>query len=153
MKPSVAPPSEPEEIVDASNLILGRMATYVAKRALEGRRVIIVNAEQAVISGTKFRVVARAKLKLKTRTLANQAKAPTHPRRPDNYVRRVVRGMLPWKKSRGKDAYRRVRVFIGTPAELQGKPSVKLDDASASRLRVPYISVAQLSQEIGGMKT
>lgn len=128
------------------------MATYVAKRALEGRRVVIVNAERAVISGTKARVVARAKLKLKTRTLANQAKAPTHPRRPDNYVRRVVRGMLPWKKSRGKDAFRRVRVFIGTPSDYQGKPSVKIEDASASRLRVPYISVSQLAEEIGGLR-
>ncbi len=141
-----------EEIVDASNLILGRMATYVAKRALEGQRMIIVNAERAVISGTKARVVARAKTKLKTRTLGSQDKAPTHPRRPDNYVRRVVRGMLPWKKSRGKDAFKRVRVFIGTPADYQGKPSVRLDDANASRLRVPYISVAQLAQEIGGVK-
>ena len=128
------------------------MATYVAKRALEGKRVTIVNAERAVISGTKARVVARAKLKLKTRTLANQAKAPTHPRRPDTYVRRVVRGMLPWKKSRGKDAFRRVRVFIGTPADYQGKPSVRIEDANASRLRVPYVSVAQLSEEIGGLR-
>ncbi len=152
MKGLIATAVESEEIVDASNLILGRMATYVAKRALEGRRITIVNAERAVISGTKARVVARAKLKLKTRTLANQDKAPKHPRRPDNYVRRVVRGMLPWKKSRGKDAFRRVRVFIGTPADYQGKPSVKIEDANASRLKVPYVTVAQLAEEIGGMR-
>ena len=152
MKGSVAFPGEPEEIVDASNMILGRMATYVAKRALEGKRMIIINAERAVISGTKARVVARAKTKLKTRTLTNQAKAPTHPRRPDNYVRRVVRGMLPWKKSRGKDAFKRVRVFIGTPADYQGRPSVKIEDANASRLRVPYVSVAQVAEEIGGLR-
>jgi large subunit ribosomal protein L13 len=152
LKSATTTPVEQEEIVDASNLILGRMATYVAKRALEGRRVVIVNAERAVISGTKARVVARAKLKLKTRTLTNQAKAPTHPRRPDNYVRRVVRGMLPWKKSRGKDAFRRVRVFIGTPSDYQGKSSVKIEDANASRLRVPYISVSQLAEEIGGLR-
>ncbi len=151
MKGPTSSPPDSEEIIDASNLILGRMATYAAKRALEGKRVVILNAERAVISGTKARVVARAKLKLKTRTLANQAKAPTHPRRPDNYVRRVVRGMLPWKKSRGKDAFRRVRVFIGVPADYQGKLIVKINDANASRLRVPYISVAQLAQEIGGM--
>ena len=152
MKGLIATAVESEEIVDASNLILGRMATYVAKRALEGRRITNVNAERAVISGTKARVVARAKLKLKTRTLANQDKAPKHPRRPDNYVRRVVRGMLPWKKSRGKDAFRRVRVFIGTPADYQGKPSVKIEDANASRLKVPYVTVAQLAEEIGGMR-
>ncbi len=105
---------EPEEIVDASNLILGRMASYVAKKALDGKRVVVVNAERAVISGTKERVVARAKQKLKTRTLGNLEKSPTHPRKPDGYVRRVIRGMLPWKKTGGKDAFHRVKVYIGT---------------------------------------
>jgi len=92
--------AQPEEIVDASNLILGRMASYVAKKALDGKSMVVINAERAVISGTKERVVARAKLKLKTRTLGNLEKSPTHPRKPDGYVRRVIRGMLPWKTRR-----------------------------------------------------
>ena len=141
---------EPEEIVDATNLILGRMASYVAKKALDGRRVVVVNAERAVISGTKERVVARAKLKLKTRTLGNLEKSPTHPRKPDGYVRRVIRGMLPWKKTGGKDAFHRVKVYTGTPSEYLDRPTTSVADANASRLRVPYITVAQLSGEIGG---
>ena len=152
MRKTTAPVPEQEEIVDATNLILGRMATYVAKQALKGKRVVVLNAERAVISGTKGRVVARAKQKLQTRTLASQEKAPTHPRRPDTYVRRVIRGMLPWKKPRGKEAFHRVRVFIGTPPDYQGKPTVRIGDADASRLRVPYISVHQLSEEIGGVR-
>ena len=141
---------EPEEVVDASNLILGRMASYVAKRALDGKNIVVINAERAVISGTKERVVARAKLKLKTRTLGNLEKSPTHPRKPDGYVRRVIRGMLPWKKTGGKNAFHRVKVYIGTPSEYQDRPATKVADASASRLRVPYITIAQLSGEIGG---
>ncbi len=142
--------AEPEEIVDASNLILGRMASYVAKKALDGKSMVVINAERAVISGTKARVVARAKLKLKTRTLGNLEKSPTHPRKPDGYVRRVIRGMLPWKKSGGKDAFHRVKVYIGTPSEYLDRPLTTVADANASRLRVPYITVAQLSGEIGG---
>ncbi len=126
-KPESLPQSE--EIVDASNLILGRMASYVAKKALEGNRIVVLNAERAVISGTKERVVARAKQKLKTRTLGNLEKSPTHPRKPDGYVRRVIRGMLPWKKPSGKQAFHRVKVYIGTPDEYR---------------------VARLSEEIGG---
>ncbi|HVH15573.1 MAG TPA: 50S ribosomal protein L13 [Candidatus Angelobacter sp.] len=141
--------AQPEEIVDASNLILGRMASYVAKRALDGRSMIVINAERAVISGTKERVVARAKRKLKTRTLGNLEKSPTHPRKPDGYVRRVIRGMLPWKKTGGKDAFHRVKVYIGTPSEYQDRPATTVADANASRLRVPYITVGQLSGEIG----
>lgn len=147
-KPEPTPP--PEEIVDASNLILGRMASYVAKKALTGNRMVVVNAERAIISGTKQRVVARAKQKLKTRTLGNLEKGPTHPRKPDGYVRRVIRGMLPWKKSGGKEAFHRVHVYIGTPEEYRNKPATKIADADASKLRVPYITVARLSEEIGG---
>ena len=149
---TVKEPPQTEEIVDASNLILGRMASYVAKQALEGKRVIVLNAERAIISGTKERVVARAKQKLKTRTLGNLEKSPTHPRRPDTYVRRVIRGMLPWKKSGGKEAFRRVMVYVGTPSEYQDKPFAKIAGADASKLKVPYVSVAQLSQEIGGYR-
>lgn len=143
-------PSPSEEIVDASNLILGRMASYVAKKALTGNRVVVVNAERAIISGTKERVVARAKLKLKTRTLGNLEKSPTHPRKPDGYVRRVIRGMLPWKKTSGKEAFHRVTVYIGVPEEYKDRPATRIADADASKLRVPYISVARLSEEIGG---
>ena len=139
-----------EQVVDATNVVLGRLASYVAKEALRGRRVVVINAEKAVISGTKARVVARAKTKLKTRTLANQAKTPTHPRRPDNYVRRVIRGMLPWKKSRGKEAFHRVRVYIGSPEDYASRPQQKVPEADAAKLRVPYITVGQLSKEIGG---
>ncbi len=149
MKP-VKASSPTEEIVDASNLILGRMASYVAKQALDGKRIVVLNAERAIISGTKERVVARAKQKLKTRTLGNLEKSPTHPRRPDTYVRRVIRGMLPWKKTGGKEAFRRVRVYVGTPSEYHDKPSAKIMGADASKLRVPFVSVGQLSQEIGG---
>lgn len=151
MKRTIVAATDSEEIIDATNLILGRMATHVARMALDGKRVVVLNAEKAVISGTKARVVARAKSKLKTRTLASQHKAPTHPRRPDNYVRRVVRGMLPWKKTRGKEAFRRVMVFIGTPSDYQGKLTVRIGDADASKLRVPYITVQQLAEEIGGV--
>ena len=151
MKKLVANLAADEEILDASNLILGRMASYVAKQALEGKKMIVLNSEHAVISGTKARVVARAKLKLKTRTLGNQEKAPTHPRRPDNYVRRVIRGMLPWKKPHGKEAFHRVTVYIGVPKEFEGKTHNTILDANVSKLRVPYITVSQLAEEIGGI--
>src|SRR5260370_42474071 len=133
--------AEPEEIVDASNLILGRMASYVAKKAIDGKSMVVINAERAVISGTKARVVARAKLKLKTRTLGNLDKGPTHPRKPDGYVRRVIRGMLPWKKSVGKEAFHRVKVYIGTPSEYLDLPPPTIAVANASGLRAPYRTV------------
>jgi len=137
-------------IIDASNLVLGRLASFAAKHALQGDEVIVFNAENAVISGTKANIVEEAKRRLKTRTLASEWKAPTHPRRPDPYVRRVIRGMLPRRKPRGSAALKRVRVYIGTPEEYRDKSTVKIPEAEASKLRCSYITVGELSEEIGG---
>ena len=137
-------------VIDASNLVLGRLASFAAKRALQGEEVVVFNVENAVISGTKANIVEEAMRRLKTRTLAAQFKAPTHPRRPDTYVRRVIRGMMPRKKPKGRNALRRVRVYIGVPEEYQGKVTVKIPEADASKLRCKYITVGELSEEIGG---
>lgn len=137
-------------IIDASNLILGRVASFAAKRALNGEQVVVFNAENAIISGTKANIVEEAMRRLKTRTLAAQYKAPTHPRRPDTYVRRVIRGMLPRKKPKGRTALKRVHVYIGIPDEFRDKSTTKIPGAEASKLRCAYITVGQLSEEIGG---
>jgi large subunit ribosomal protein L13 len=58
--------------------------------------------------------------------------------------------MLPWKKPRGKLAFRNVKVFIGIPEEYAGKPLHRLPKADASKLRCRFMTVGELSREIGG---
>jgi large subunit ribosomal protein L13 len=116
-------------VVDAAGVIVGRLASYVAKRLLDGEEIVVVNAEKAVISGSKEHVVDAFKTRLGRRTLGSQTKAPKHPRRPEMYVRRVVRGMLPWKKPRGKMAYRRLEVYVGVPHDLKDASPQTFPDA------------------------
>ena len=137
-------------VLDARNQVLGRLASFTAKRALSGDMVVVLNAEKAVISGRRKSIVEEAKLRLKTRTLANQTTAPVHQRRPDLYFRRVVRGMLPWKKARGKAAFHRVHVFMGVPEEFSGKAMTKVPGADAAKLTSAYITLEDLGTEIGG---
>jgi len=137
-------------LIDAKNQILGRLASYAAKHALGGNQVIVLNAEHAVISGRRRNIVEEAKHRLETRTLANQTTAPVHQRRPDLYLRRVIRGMLPWDKAKGKAAFHRVYVYMGVPEEYSKKSSVKIPGADASKLNTAYITLADLAKEIGG---
>lgn len=133
-------------IIDGKNLILGRMASLIAKRLLEGERIIVINAEKIVLSGKKRSKILEAKKYLE---VGHPKKGPFHYRRPDRIVRRTVRGMLPYKKSRGKDAYRQLRVFIGIPEELQGQTIHTLAEADASKLTCPYFYIRELAREIG----
>jgi len=135
-------------VLDAKDQILGRLASFAAKRAISGDTVIVLNAEKAVISGRRKNIVEEAKRRLKTRTLATQSTAPMHQRRPDVYLRRVVRGMLPWKKAKGKSAFHRVHVYMGIPEEFSGKASVKIPGADASKLATPYVTLGDLASEM-----
>jgi large subunit ribosomal protein L13 len=135
-------------LLDAKNQILGRLASFAAKQAINGEDVVVLNAEKAVISGRRKNIVEEAKRRLETRTLGTQSNAPVHQRRPDLYVRRVIRGMLPWKKAKGRAAFHKVRVFVGTPEEFTSKTVMKVPGADASKLVSPYITLEDLATEI-----
>lgn len=138
--------SERGALIDASGLILGRIASDVAKRLLQGESVIIVNAEKAVISGRRRTIVKDAKTFLE---VGHPRKGPYHRRRPDRILRRTVRGMLPRKKPKGQAAYRRLTVYIGVPEELKGKETQTIIDAKAEKLKCPYVTLGELAEEIG----
>jgi large subunit ribosomal protein L13 len=133
-------------IIDAKGLILGRMASIVAKRLLQGESIIILNAEKAAISGKRLQIVKEAKTFLE---VGHPRKGPYHPRMPDKIVRRTIRGMLPRKKPKGKEAYKRLKVYLGTPKEFNGEETQSILEASAEKLKSPYITVGELAKEIG----
>lgn len=133
-------------IINAENLVLGRMATVVAKRLLQGESIAIVNADKAVISGKRLSKVKETKGKLQ---IGHPGKGPYYAKRPDRFVKRSVRGMLPRRKPKGLDAYRRLKVFIGVPAEFNDQNMVSISGAEAKKLKCPYITIGELVKEIG----
>ncbi len=133
-------------IIDAKGLILGRMASIIAKRLLQGETIIVLNAEKTAISGKRLSIVKDAKTFLE---VGHPRKGPYHPRRPDKIVRRTIRGMLPRQKSKGQQAYKRLKVYLGTPSEFNDKEIQTLLEASAEKLKSPYITVGELAKEIG----
>jgi len=133
-------------VVDATGLVLGRMASVIAKRLLQGEAIIVVNAEKAVISGGRQSRVREAKAFLE---VGHPRKGPFHPRSPDRIVRRTVRGMLPRRKPKGQQAYKRLRVFLSVPKGFESKELQTIPGAKAEKLRCPYVSVGEIARDIG----
>ena len=138
--------NKPTGIINAEGLIIGRMASIVAKRILNGEEITIVNAEKAVISGKRKSRVMEAKTFLE---VGAPERGPFHYRRPDRIVRKTVRGMVPYKQPKGKQAYKRLKVFIGIPAELKEQKMETLTNARAERLTCPYFTVGEFAKEMG----
>ena len=141
--------SENTVYVDATNQIAGRLSTRIAKLILTGKRVIVVNAEKALISGSKGSVVEQWKKSLELASHVNPIYGPIHPRRPDNILRRMVRGMVPRKKPKGAMAMRRLRVYIGVPEDVKSKKLVQFEDTKATRPVPVYVTMAELSKNLG----
>ncbi|MFH1181635.1 MAG: 50S ribosomal protein L13 [Candidatus Woesearchaeota archaeon] len=135
-------------IIDATDAVLGRMATRAAKLALLGETVNVVNCEKALISGNKRSILSVFRWK---ETLGvGMDKGPYLQKRPDKFVRKVIRGMIPYHSARGREAYARVRCHIRVPAQFtDGKKEIVKGAMRLDSLNAKYISVGEICRIIG----
>ncbi|MBI3412824.1 MAG: 50S ribosomal protein L13 [Candidatus Aenigmarchaeota archaeon] len=133
------------KVIDATGKVCGRLASSVAKMLLNGEEVSIINAEKAVISGSLASITSLYKVRLDR---GDKHKGPFVSRLPDRMMKRTVRGMLPYKKSSGREALRRLKVFVGTPKEFGGKVD-EMNTKTVSSLTSEHITLHDLSKKLG----
>jgi large subunit ribosomal protein L13 len=132
-------------VIDATGLVLGRMATHAAKRAIEGDDVHIVNAEKAIIVGSSRKAIQEHYLF--KRHVGTMRKGPFFPREPHLIVKRTCRGMINYQSSSGRAAYKRIKAHLGVPKELA---NVKAEPvAAAQRNARTYLTIAELATWLG----
>ncbi len=131
-------------VINAENLVMGRLASHVAKRLLNGEEIHIVNAEKALITGSRDNILARFKFK---RTVGTRRTGPFYPRTPHMMVKRTVRGMIPYQSGSGREAYRRLRVHIGVPAELASDAAESIEKAKTQAVK--KVTVGEVSRWMG----
>jgi large subunit ribosomal protein L13 len=136
-------------VIDVSGLTLGRAATAIAKRLLAGEEIALVNAEKAIIRGKKDAIVARYKHKVDMHGKGNPERmgAPQYSRMPHRIVWSAVRGMLPNKQARGRQALARLKVFIGVPKELESQKAESIEGARIAAEE--FVTVKELSLALG----
>jgi len=131
-------------VVDADGLVLGRMATEVA-RVLRGKHkptfaphldtgdhVVIVNADKVVLTAGK----AERKTVYRHSGYPGGLKAETFAhlleRRPEEAVRRTIRGMLP-KTRLGRQMLTKLKVYAGPTHPHAAQQPQPLEVAGAAR--------------------
>jgi large subunit ribosomal protein L13 len=129
-------------IVDAEGAILGRLAARIAKELLKGESIIVINSERVIITGNPDAVMRRYFTK---RERGDPNKGPFYPRQPDKILKRAIRGMLPYKKEKGKKALRKLKVFIGNSNNLKGEKISKTEED----IRCKYLTVKGLCKKLG----
>jgi large subunit ribosomal protein L13 len=134
-------------VVDARDCILGRVASQVAEKAMDGERVAIVNAERAVITGGRDDVMSV----YRDRVRVGSDRGPYYPKRPDGIFKRAVRGMIPYKTTRGREAFENVRVYVENPYD---EDATVLEETSLDRLsNIKFVSLGEISEQLGANVT
>lgn len=116
------------KFIEGKGVVLGRLASYVAKEALKGEEIAVFNCDQVIITGNKK--TTEREFKEKRSRFGHSQKGPKHPAVSEKIVKRSIRGMLPnFREGRGREAFKRVKCYVGVPKEFTNeKPIVILKD-------------------------
>ena len=130
-------------IIDATNRVVGRLASVTAKKLLEGNEIIIVNAGDAIVTGKPAVVKARYEHKVER---GDRRKGPFIHRLPEGILTRAVRGMLPRTKPKGRAALKRLKIFQNCPEDYKNSETYGKD---ITEIRCKYIKLKDLSKFLG----
>lgn len=132
-------------VINAEGHILGRLSTNVAKRLVNGEQVIVINAEKAIITGSRDDILERYHRKYKR---GKQINGPFFPKRADLILKRTVRGMIPFKNARGQDIYRNLTVYVGVPKDVDSAKAEKVEYAT-NLWTDKYVTLGEVAEWLG----
>jgi large subunit ribosomal protein L13 len=134
-------------IIDATDLVMGRVAARAAKTALMGEDVIIINCAKARVTGLRSTTFAKYE---RMRSMGVHSKGPFLNRNPASIMKRTIRGMLPYKIPKGMAAVKRIKCYTNTVADMKGTP-ISMPEAHIKKLpTVKHISLSEIAQHLGG---
>lgn len=135
-------------VIDATDLIAGRLASNVAKLAMQGETIRIINSEKALISGDPNKVIKDWVDKIHR---GHTFKGPYQPRRADMILKRIIRGMIPYRKELGVKAFKRIKTYLGSPKEFESVKPERLKSACFEGSKIiKFITIGDLSKRLGG---
>ena len=113
------------KIIDGSGAALGRLASFIAKEALKGEEISVINCNKVIITGN-FRAI-KEEFEEKRGRVGSSGKGPKHSATSEKIVKRAVRGMLPnYRKGRGRVAFKKIKCYIGVPKKFEKINPIKL---------------------------
>jgi large subunit ribosomal protein L13 len=110
-------------IIDGKDATMGRLASYVAKQALKGEEIAIVNCKEIIITGNKENI--RKEFLEKRGRVGSTQQGPKVSRDPEKMIKRVIRGMLPnHREGRGKQALKKIKCYAEIPKEFENSKKI-----------------------------
>lgn len=132
------------KIIEGKGAVLGRLAVYAAKESLRGEEIVVINCDQIIITGNKEAIKENFEIR-RARTGSTQ-QGPRHHATSEKIVKRAIRGMLPdHRVGRGKQAFKRIKCFVGIPKEYEGKKPIVIKSSK----KIKFAEVKEFTKQNG----
>jgi large subunit ribosomal protein L13 len=125
-------------VVDASDKVLGRLATEIARR-LRGKHkaeftphvdtgdyIIVTNAEKVTVTGRKFKDKMYYRHTGHPGGIKSDSFEKLQARNPAKIIELAVKGMLP-KNPLGREMYRKLKIYVGSEHPHTAQQPKQLD--------------------------
>ena len=129
-------------VIDATNAVLGRVASHAAKQSLLGKSVAIVNCGHAVITGRRDTTISSYKY---SRSLGGASqRGPNFPSNTEKIFKRTIRGMLSYRQGRGGDALKRIFCYVNVPAFLTEQKKISMP----TKTHAKTVTLGEVAKEL-----
>ena len=135
-------------VIDGKNAVLGRLGTVVAQKIMAGEDVVVLNCESIIVTGEKEMVFADYKARF-DRGECKSRKGPFYPRRADLLFKRSVRGMIPWTTTSGRNAFRRLHAYVGTPKQFTEGFDITVEEQAMKKITGKYTTLGAVTKFLG----
>lgn len=133
--------------VDATDHVMGRMATSLVEKLKDGEDIEVYNAGEAIIKGNPEQITNRYKNKYSS---GKRDHGSYTPRNPAELLRKSVKGMLP-DNSTGRDMLGRLKVYKRGPVDSDESDLESFEGAREESLKGSnFITVGELADNLRG---
>ena len=130
------------KIIDGKNTVLGRLASYVAKEAIKGEEMVVLNCKEIIVTGNKKNL--QEEFQIRRGRFGHSQKGPKHSKVSEKIVKRAIRGMIPdHRQGRGKEIFKKIKCYNGVPKEFQDSKIINLQKNDKTK----FITVKEISNE------
>ncbi len=113
------------KIIDGTETVLGRLASFAAKEALKGEEIIVVNCDKVIITGSRKNI--EEEFQIKRSRFGSSQKGPKISKSNEKIVKRAIRGMLPnFREGRGNMAFKKIKCYNKFPKEFEKEEKITL---------------------------
>ena len=136
-------------ILNAEGLVAGRIASRIAKKIINKEMVTIINAEKAVVVGTKKSIMPKYEQRVKASVKSNPLYGPKYDRIPSKMLRRMIKGMLPTRKKTAESIIKRVIIYNSVPKNISLEKAETIEESKCNE-KHDFMSLKEIAQALGG---